>query len=194
MLSQASSRLSVRWSHPYFASGKVVVSGIEQGLFVLDPGAAEAPVTGGTTGGDGGGGSTGGGSGGGGSTGADSGSQGGSAGGSGGSTGGSGSSSGGQGQTAAPAARPAIARRSLRSSRTRTVRVRLFSRGRAIGRRSFDIRGGRMTAVRVTLRRAAYRRLVRRSSYRTRAVVSSRGSDGVLRSASRTVRLRAPAR
>jgi choice-of-anchor B domain-containing protein len=171
------------WSNfPYYASNTVVVSGIEQGLFVLKPraGAEEpggapvppappAPVT--------------------------------------------------APETAAPAVtatnafvrtatRPVIARVPLRASRRGAVRLRircaanagsrclgrvtLRAGGRSAGSRRFAIPGARTSAVTVRLNRAAKRRLARRGALRTRVVVSSRGSDGVTRRASRTVRLRAP--
>jgi choice-of-anchor B domain-containing protein len=179
------------WSnYPYFASGKVIVSGIEQGLFVLDPSAAEAPVTG-----DGGQTTPG--------TGTETGPAGGATGASGGTTTTVGGATAG---VQAQAARASLVRRSLRASRTRRVAVRvrcagtagtrclgrlaLRRAGRAIGARSYAIRAGRTATVRVRLRPAAYRALTRRGALRARLVLSPQGSAPE----QRTVRLRAPRR
>ncbi len=175
------------WSnYPYFASGKVVVSGIEQGLFVLDPSAAEAPVTGATGA-------------------SDSGTTGGGAATTGGAEAAAGTAPGGGAKPAqARASRSTLASRSLRASRKRTVgvrvrcagtsgsrclgRVQLRRAGTAIGSRSFALRAGRTATVRVPLRRAAYRALVRRGAQRVQIAVGSRGAAA----SRRMVTLRAP--
>ncbi len=197
------------WSnYPYFESGNIIVSGIEQGLFVLRPSAAPGDPGGGDPGGgdpgggDPGGGDTGGGDTGGGDTGGSTG---------GGSTGGS-ATPGAVGGTSTEATKNRRMRagfgrhrygRVKRGSFPVQCRVRGGS-GRQVcaatakagtltvgrGRMTFA-RGRRSGTVRVRLNRAGRRLLARRSrGLSVRVLLSARDGTGLRASNSRRYRLR----
>lgn len=105
--------------------------------------------------------------------------------------------------------RPAIARGTLRASTSRQVVVRVrcgpaSSRCRAslrlsvgrttLGVRTFSVRGGRTTSVRVRLTRAAYATLVRRGSRSVVVTLRAPDSAGKLRTTTARATLRAPRR
>ncbi len=73
-------------------------------------------------------------------------------------------------------------------SRCRGV-VQLRAGGRVIARRSLSVAAGRPATVKLRITRSAYRRLGK-GALRVTAVVSTRGSDGVLRRAQARLRLR----
>ncbi len=66
------------------------------------------------------------------------------------------------------------------------------SSGRRIASRSFSIAADRTRTVRVRLTRSGYRSVVRHRRLHARLALSTRGADGVLRTARATVTLVAP--
>jgi amidase len=124
-----------------------------------------------------------------------------------GSGGGSGSGSGG---STTPGA-PVVSNNALRASTRRVVTVRIRCArtakptrcrgsvrialgGRTIGSRTFSVRAGVTTGIRVTLTKAGYRTLVARRSLRTTVTVKATGVVGGTKSRTTRVTLRAPAR